>query len=178
SSPAPGASALGAEPTEPAERARARLTEGIAAAIQTGLPNARLDAPLKVERVDGPSLSYRTTQGLTVGGRRATLSVHVMRRSAASTCTPTSVPPTPGDPAGAGPHTSCDTQEGPGGERIVTRLTTGEAQGGVTIVVYVDRSNGETVTVTVGVEFLGAEPKIERTQVTAIALDYRVTLYP
>jgi hypothetical protein len=174
-------SPMGSEPLEAPQHAAARLAGAIEAAVRLAMPTLRLDGPFVVERREQPgvpeSIVYEAEQTFHAGSVTGTLTIGVRRRVADTTCTPTTTPPSLGDPTGFGPHVRCDEiGGGPGQDRVVFTLITGEAPELVRAYVAVDRLDGTTTTA--GVEYTGRAEPVSRSQLQVVATDYRVTFYP
>ncbi|HEV7708780.1 MAG TPA: hypothetical protein VGP16_11350 [Asanoa sp.] len=176
---------LGVEPTEPAAQAIARLESGIPGAILDAVPGIDLGGPVTVERRNVPSSEtddggmfpatfFYETQAvpIRVAGKRADLSVTLMRRFVDSRCTPQgegsqaqALLPTP-DPV---TEVSCEVRFGPHGERAVIERLDGDRAG-----IWLDRPDGSSIGVS---EESTTDPLLTDDDLMAIALDPRVSFY-
>jgi hypothetical protein len=114
---------------------------------------------------------------IRVAGKRADLSVTLMRRFADSRCTPQdedsraqALLPTP-DPV---PEATCEIRFGPRGERAAIARVVGAPAGWVGTGIWLDRPDGSSIGV---YEESATDPVLTADQFMAIALDPRVSFY-
>jgi hypothetical protein len=181
----------GPPPTEDPQLAKARLAEAMRAAVTDAVPGVHLGGAFEVRHNDIPTAQlpdgvwfrpayyYEAEQVLDADGVHGVIVVSVSRRLGSEACPVVSQ---------ATPAMTCQSSTGPHGELVVLTHHA-DLSGGATLlrtIVRVERPDGSAVLVgtsnAVGLDpvgpVTGGEPPLTVAQLTTIALDPRLTLYP
>jgi len=178
----------GVAPSEDPQAAKVRLAAAMRTVVLDAVPQAHLGGEFDVLHRDieatptadgtwyAPAYVFQGQQVIDAAGRHGVIIVSVMRRLLSDAC-PLATP------EGAG--YTCEQSTGPNGELVAAEhyiATSDERQTGV----KVNRADGSAVWVissnyvdlTSQSPVTGADPPLTVAQLTAIALDPRLTLYP
>jgi hypothetical protein len=186
-------------PTEPPENAKARLKPAAETALRQGVPGVTVTSRFPVQHMDtAGSFGYNIGQLVTANGRRGAVVITIQLPGSrdAITCANQVAP---------GLVAKCHDLTGPNGERIVSLPATGDGstngKHNRAMVVRVERTDGSILTVVcdnatkmdvpLGTQmgettdfgitttsYTGKLPPLTIQQVTALALEPALTMYP
>jgi hypothetical protein len=178
----------GIAPAEDPTAAAARLAAAMRSVVTDVVPGVHLGGEFDVRHYDvdarllsdgawfAPAYVFQGQQVIDAGGRHGVITISVMRRLLADEC-PAVTPPESGY--------TCEQSAGPNGELIAAEQYVSSDDTRQTAV-KVDRADGSAVWV-ISTNYVdlgwqspvtGADPPLTVAQLTAIALDSRLTLYP
>jgi len=178
----------GSAPSEDPQAAKARLAAAMRTVVLDAVPGARLGGEFDVRHHDfdatltadgtwyAPAYLFQGQQVIDARGRHGVITVSVMRRLLIDEC-PLATPESSGY--------TCEQSTGPNGELVAVERHTGAGNMRQNAV-KVDRADGSAVWVvsrnyvdlTSTSPVTGADLPLTVAQLTAIALDSRLTLYP
>jgi hypothetical protein len=186
-------------PTEPPKTAKARLKAAAETALRQGVPGVTVTSRFPVQHMDtAGSFGYNIGQLITANGRRGAvvITIQLPENREAITCANQVAP---------GLVAKCRDLTGPHGERIVSLPATGDGstngKHNRAMVIRVERTDGSILTVVcdnatkmdvpLGIQtgettdfgitttsYTGKLPPLTIQQVTALALDPALTMYP
>ena len=185
----------GPPPTEPASAAKDRLGEAMRAAVLRAVPGAVLGGDFDIQHLaaesepndngrswTAPMYTFQSQQAIEVDGVRGVVTVSVHRLAFSDACLV---------PLGPGSVKSCEQGPGPNGELVIVERLVDEDANGTLLrtIVRVERPDGSAVWVIISNEtqlssglrpmaYTGQSPPLSVVQLTAIALDPTLTIYP
>jgi hypothetical protein len=189
---------VGGPPAEGPKQGKIRLKAAVEASVHRIVPGAAITQRFPVQYTNASGIGYNVGQLITANGRRGDLvvTIELTQSFGEITCAAQVAP---------GRQSRCKDRTGPHGEHIVSLPSTGDGPGNRTNLVRVLRTDGSIVTVECGndtrmevplgpsgkepsdspTDFgittsspTGKQPPCTIDQVTALALDPTITLYP